>query len=378
MSRRKLHICVGAALIAAPAIGFAQKGPDGAKETEVPVLTISTARDPVDKSYRRMVLGMDIFEKNHHLAPDASLRFKLLPRRRETDMSRVGVEIAGDSFAIPVRVADDNTFALERFQKAIDEDASVRSNRKSATMTWRADIRTPGLPPDTRRLGDLRLECAVGMEADLVSNRLTGLQRIADLFGATRNYCNRAKPRYFFFAERPVFNVTLVAGARRETTQIDMFYAGAVDRAMTRADFAACDCEVLLDRAFFLPLGDRGWPDDTRVEVEYMDDGKVTEVVSPAANTAAIRKRESIALGKSTRADVQAALGRPKLVRFETGFEVWAYRIEDPAKVKAAVEKARSTREPEDPVPETEIVVLFDPSGTATKLRIGPDVVFKD
>ena len=32
------------------------------------------------------------------------------------------------------------------------------------------------------------------------------------------------------------------------------------------------DCEVLVDRTYFLPLGDRSWPDDTRVEFEYMDD----------------------------------------------------------------------------------------------------------
>jgi YD repeat-containing protein len=369
--RGTLHFSLLAILlIAASIVAHAQKNPGGAKDSDIPVLTISTAKDPVDKSYRRMVLGMDLFEKSHHLAPDAALRFKLLPRRRETDMSQVGVEIAADTFAIPVRVADDNTFTLERIQKALDEDASVRSNRKSLTMTWRTDIRTPGLPPDIRRLGDLRLECAVGMEADLVSNRLGALQRIADLFGATRNYCNRAKPRYFFFAERPVFNVILAAGARREPILIDMFYAGAADRPMTRADFAACDCEVLLDRAFYLPLGDRSWPDDTRVEFEYMDDGRLTEITSPAANAVATRARQSISLGKSTKSDVLAGVGKPKAVRFETGFEVWAYRFIDQAKARK-LGKA-------DPVPETELVVLFDPSGTATKVRVGPDVVFSD
>jgi hypothetical protein len=275
MLRRALFPFLCAPLIAVLPTAHAQKKPGESKD--VPVLTITTARDPVDKSYRRMVLGMDLFEKNHHLAPQAPLRFKLLPRHKSTDMSRIGVEIAGDTFSIPVKVADDSTFALERIQKALDEDASVRSNRKALTMTWRAEIRSPGLPPDTRRLGDLRLECAVGMEADLVSNRFSALQRIADLFGATRNYCNRAKPRYFFFAERPVFGVTLVWGARREPVLIDMLYSGALDRPMTERELATCDCEVLLDRAFYLPLGDRSWPDDTRVEFEYMDDGRTTE-----------------------------------------------------------------------------------------------------
>jgi len=30
---------------------------------------------------------------------------------------------------------------------------------------------------------------------------------------------------------------------------------------------------VLLDRTYFLPLGDRSWPHDTLVVFEYMDDG---------------------------------------------------------------------------------------------------------
>jgi hypothetical protein len=378
MSRGVLYAFLSATLVAAHGSALAQKNPGGTKDSDVPVLTISTAKDPVDKSYRRMVLGMALFEKNHDLAPGASLRFKLLPRRRETDMSQVGVEIAGNTFALPVRVAEDNTFTLERIQKALDEDASVRSNRKSLTMTWRTDIRTPGIPPDTRRLGDLRLECAVGMEADLVSNRFTAFQRIADLFGRTRDYCNRAKPRYFFFAERPVFGVTLVSGERRETMLIDMMYAGSLDRTMSRNELATCDCEVLLDKAFYLPLGDRSWPDDARVEFEYMDDGRLTEVISPAANPLAIRSRQSITLGRSTKSDVAAVVGKPKSVRFDTGFEVWAYRIIDQSKAKAEAAKAQRRGEQEPPVSETEIVVLFDPSGVATKVRLGPDVVFKD
>jgi hypothetical protein len=32
-----------------------------------------------------------------------------------------------------------------------------------------------------------------------------------------------------------------------------------------------CDCEVLIDRTYFVPLGDASWPDDTLVKFEYMD-----------------------------------------------------------------------------------------------------------
>ena len=312
---------------------------------------------------------MDLFERNRGMAPEASLRFKLLPRRRETNMNQIALEIVGETVEIPVPVASDNTFTLERIQKALDEDASVQPNRRAQSMTWRTEIRTPGLPPNTRRLGDLRLECAVGMEADLVSNRRSALQRIADLFGATRNYCSRIKPRYFFFAERPLFSVTLSSGPRRETLPADMLYASALERPMTKEDFAFCDCEVLLDRAYFLPLGDRSWPDDTRVEFEYMDDEGVAARTLATGNVKALSAQSSIAVGKSTKADVMASLGKSMVVPFESGFEVWAYRFKDPS--EETPQKSPPKDPPKPPPRETELVVLFAPSGIATKTRMG-------
>src|SRR5258706_14864173 len=133
-------------------------------------MTVNVMRDPVDKSYRKMMKGMDLFEEMHARAPNATLRFKLLPRRPDTKMDGITLAIDAESLSVPVPVRADNTFTLERHQKALDEDAVVASNRKTLSMTWRAEIRTPGLPPNVRRLGDLRLECPVGMEADLVSN----------------------------------------------------------------------------------------------------------------------------------------------------------------------------------------------------------------
>jgi hypothetical protein len=215
---------------------------------------------------------MDLFEEMRSLAPDASLRYKLLPRQRDTKMDGIVLEIVGDSDRIPVPLAADRTFSLERRQQALDEDASVRPNRKALSLTWRTEIRTPGLPPNTRRLGDLRLECHVGMEADLVSNvhPIAGL--VPNSVLRRLGFCNSSEGLYYFFSERPLFSVTMVAGARREILSVDALYAGAIYDPLSEADLAYCDCQVLLDRTYFMPLGDRSWPDDTLIEFEYMDD----------------------------------------------------------------------------------------------------------
>ncbi len=237
-------------------------------------VTVTGLRDPVDKSYRRMVDGLELFEKRRALAPGALLRFKLLPRKKATSMQGVDVAIVADTFETPLEVAPDHTFVLPRDPKALAENASVRRNRKKQTMTWRADIRTPGLPPHTRRLGDLRLECEVGMEARLISNRPPGFFGwMVERFGDTPAYCGQEDPRYLFFAERPLWSVALVSGARREVLPVERLYAGASRDPDWKSVLPYCDCEVLLDRTFFVPLGDPSWPDDTRVEFEYMDAG---------------------------------------------------------------------------------------------------------
>lgn len=61
--------------------------------------------------------------------------------------------------------------------------------------------------------------------------------------------------------------------------------------------------------------------------------------------------------GVSTRAQVQAALGRaPTVIRFDSGFEVWDYRARDQV---PAAEKA-------------ELVLLFDSAGVLRKTRMRP------
>lgn len=241
---------------------------------ELPTVTISAKAnpEPVEKSYRKMIRAMDLFDRERgRLSPSAALRFRLLPRRPDTDMARIEMEVIGATVDFSVPIAPDQTFTLERNQKAYDENAQVSPNRRAQSMTWRSDIRTPGLPPNTRRLGDLRLECRVGMESGLISNTNNIVGRMVKAVLDTPAYCDRQAPIYLFFADKPLFSVAMAAGARREILSIDKLYAAASDDPGLKDELPYCDCEVLVDRTYFLPLGDRSWPDDTLVEFEYMD-----------------------------------------------------------------------------------------------------------
>ena len=64
----------------------------------------------------------------------------------------------------------------------------------------------------------------------------------------------------------------------------------------------------------------------------------------------------SVTPDQSTKAEVMAALGPATVLKFDSGYEVWAYR-------------AKST---EPASAHAELVILFAPSGIVTKSRIRP------
>lgn len=67
--------------------------------------------------------------------------------------------------------------------------------------------------------------------------------------------------------------------------------------------------------------------------------------------------RDTIAVGRSTKAEVAAALGKATVVPFDSGYEVWVYRW------RGAQPTTRAA---------TELVVLFEPSGLVKKTRLRP------
>jgi hypothetical protein len=70
-----------------------------------------------------------------------------------------------------------------------------------------------------------------------------------------------------------------------------------------------------------------------------------------------------IAIGKSTQADVSSALGKAIVIPFDSGYEVWVYRWAGADRTTRAA---------------TELVVLFDPSGRAAKVRVRPGYPSRD
>ena len=91
----------------------------------------------------------------------------------------------------------------------------------------------------------------------------------------------------------------------------------------------------------------------------------VTGCAAPGSSLTTVsahNARDAITIGKSTKTDVIAALGKTTGISFDSGFEVWVYQVTGDTPAKLSWGKPG----------KTEFVVLFAPSGVVTKTRIRP------
>ncbi len=70
-----------------------------------------------------------------------------------------------------------------------------------------------------------------------------------------------------------------------------------------------------------------------------------------------VGQTNAVEVGKSTKSEVRAALGVPRALPFENGYEVWLYRFEPAPGLPTARSRA------------TEYVILFDQAGVVKKVR---------
>ena len=98
-----------------------------------------------------------------------------------------------------------------------------------------------------------------------------------------------------------------------------------------------------------------------------------TTVVTTGATkaVAADRAKYAVVAGRSSKPEVLAALGESLVIRFDSGYEVWVYRLD-----KGSGKNARiASLIPSDSDANVEFVILFEPSGLVAKSRIraGPE-----
>lgn len=209
---------------------------------------VSGMRNPELKRYRAMAAGLDAFEDDHELAPDAKeLRFKLRARASAAPgaLDNLTLHITGDTVSIPVPIAADGSFVLPRSEQADDEDADLMLNKKKGGYRWNADVRSAGVPAGMRRLGDLRLECKV-MVAVAKKEMPFWVKALINSFLLTTDWCGVEKLQMSSRADRKIASATLVDGELRKRLHLS-------DEG----------------NSFVAPLGERQYSDNALIEFEY-------------------------------------------------------------------------------------------------------------
>jgi hypothetical protein len=219
----------------------------GALAQEPPRLVeVKGVRDPQMQAYRSAWAGLDAFDKYRHLAPQAGpLQFRVRPRADNKNGAIKGITLAivGKGDALPVAIAADGLFRIERNQAAYDDKADLIFNHKRQLFTAYAEVHTPGLPANVRRLGDLRLECQINVAIVKTEIPFYFHAMANGVFGGG-DWCKKLGV-YRSIPLQDVSRATLVHGERRK-------------------DFP------LLDMRDSIKIAELEWPDDALLELEFV------------------------------------------------------------------------------------------------------------
>lgn len=134
---------------------------------------------------------------------------------------------------------------MPRVQAAYDSKADLVLNQKKGKFRARAEVRSVGLPDDVRRLGDMRLECRV-MIAIGKYEAPCWLIALANGIFLTSDWCGHEKISWPITATAPLAGAALVHGDRKVELKLD-------------------------GNHYPVPIGDKGWPDDTRIEPRFAE-----------------------------------------------------------------------------------------------------------
>jgi hypothetical protein len=214
---------------------------------------VNAIRNPEVSKYTAIVAGLDAFERHHRMAPGAEvLRFKV-ERRAWTDRTPkpgeapLALRLEGkDGFVLPLTLNDAHETIVPRSSAALAADSELVLNRKRRTVRVMPLVRSPGLPDNVRRLGDLRLECHVMVA---IGKEELGLMRTLFVNSVllTPNWCS------FFNAGRDGFQFDTPA---------------TLSRATLREGDRTKDLPVE-GRSFRTAMNDPDWSDDALIELAF-------------------------------------------------------------------------------------------------------------
>ncbi|QOL49238.1 hypothetical protein [Massilia litorea] len=255
MRRTLLACALGSLLLCGPAA--AVPGVD-----EPSTIHVNALRHPELRKYKAILAGLDSFERHHALAPNIpALRFRIEARHDSglPEQPTVRIEREHD-FILPLALDTSNRFTVPRSEAALDAGGELVLNQKRKDYRIVPEVRTPGLPDNMRRLGDLRLECKVTVAIAKEEIPLFWVLTLNSVL-LNRDWCNffsekERRAGFRFNTETSILAATLREGGRSMVLETGK-------------------------KHFLVGLSDAEWSDEALVELEF----GTAPPASPAAPT---------------------------------------------------------------------------------------------
>jgi hypothetical protein len=197
--------------------------------------------NPMAWDYKVLGAAQDVFDERAAAhAPDATLAFRLPRPALGQDGNRV--EIVRAERRVALRMTSNDAFVLTRDAAIAQADAMVTvANRNFDKGSYNepvAQVRSPGLPDNVRRLGDLRLACTAQMAMLKAEGfKVKAMLSVTNLFGL--DLCDDTKVVDFDKPAGHFDTVTIEDGGRR------LVFPARQSKAPR--------------------LGDKDWSDDARI-----------------------------------------------------------------------------------------------------------------
>ncbi|MGH8855045.1 MAG: hypothetical protein ACREWI_12285 [Telluria sp.] len=266
---RALPVVVLGSLLLCGAAGAAETAP----VRQLEPVHVNAMRNPEIRKYKVILAGLDAFDRHRKLAPAAErLQFRLTARETDESPEILTARLVGDDgFKLPISIDASRRFVVPRSEAALDAASELELNRKKGVYRTEPDIRTPGLPENQRRLGDLRLECKV-----------------------TIAMAKEEIPTFFVLAINTILMRTDWCGffgdpddTRFEGASKTAHFGYRAERQLTQALLVEGNRSALLKvkgKSFDVPIGNSTWSDDAVVELTF--DETPTETAGETPRTA--------------------------------------------------------------------------------------------
>jgi hypothetical protein len=234
------------------------------------VVHVNALKNPEIRAYRAISAGLDSFDAHRALAPAVPKLLFLVSRTDHTPLAGElpKARLTADDFNLALELGSDGHLEIPRSRAAWDAKAELELNRKKRQVRVEPDVRTPGLPDNQRRLGDIRLECLVKVAIAKEEIPFFWVMAIDGVL-LSRDWCSwfNADPNSKF-ADARYWPVS--SGAKLQTATLR---EGERSLPLKAAG-----------HTFSVPLSDPSWSNDAIVELAYTPAPTSSTQSAPAAD----------------------------------------------------------------------------------------------